>query len=161
MNLSKGFSLIELMIVLAVVAILAAISYPSYQESIRKSRRADAQAALQGFAQAMERFYTTNGTYIGAAANGGTTGVPEIFSTKSPIDGADIFYNLKIHSASANTYVVAAEPVNVQAGDGIQLLKSTGARGWDVDDDAGGVVAGLGTSPNEVESTEWCWSSNC
>ncbi|MFT6924527.1 MAG: type IV pilus assembly protein PilE [Psychromonas sp.] len=156
MNGQKGFTLIELMIVVAIVAILAAISFPSYRDSVRNARRAEAQATLQGLSQAMERYYTTNGTYAGAAAAGADTGAPDIFSTKSPIDGGDAFYNLKIVSAGGSAYVVAAEPINVQAGDGILILKSTGARGWDIDNDAGGVVSGLGT-PNEVENTEWTW----
>ena len=53
---TKGFSLIELMIAVAIVGILAGIAYPSYQESVRDSRRADAKGALLGFANSMERF---------------------------------------------------------------------------------------------------------
>ena len=55
---TKGFTLIELMIAVAIVGILAGIAYPSYQDSVRKSRRADAQGALLGFANAMERYFT-------------------------------------------------------------------------------------------------------
>lgn len=62
---SGGFTLIELMIVVAVVGILAAIAYPSYQEQIRKGRRADAMAQLVTLAQAYERYYTSNNTYAG------------------------------------------------------------------------------------------------
>ncbi len=161
MKIKKGFTLIEMMIVVAIISVLVTIVYPSYQNTVRQSRRADAQAALQGLAQAMERFYTTEGTYKGAAASGADTGSPAIFSTKSPIDGSNTYYNLKIQSAAASTYVLAAEPVNAQAGDGILILKSTGARGWDVDNDAGGLVSGLGAAPNEVEATEMCWKSSC
>ncbi len=60
---ARGFTLIELMIVVAVIAILAAIAYPSYQDSVRKSRRADAKAALLDLAQFMERNYTTANRY--------------------------------------------------------------------------------------------------
>ncbi len=74
MNASKsaGFSLIELMIVVAIIAILAAVAFPSYQESVKKSRRSDAQTALLGFAQAMERHYTDNGFYCDAGGGDGT-----------------------------------------------------------------------------------------
>ena len=61
----RGFTLIELMIVVAVVAILAAIAYPSYQEQVRKGRRADAMAQMMTLAQAYERFYTSNNIYDG------------------------------------------------------------------------------------------------
>lgn len=61
---SRGFTLVELMIVVAVVAILAAIAYPTYQEQVRKSRRAQAKADLVEYAQAAERFYTVNHTYV-------------------------------------------------------------------------------------------------
>ena len=60
---SGGFTLIELMIAVAIVGILAAIAYPSYQEQVRKGRRADAMAQLVTLAQAYERFYTSNNTY--------------------------------------------------------------------------------------------------
>jgi type IV pilus assembly protein PilE len=52
---NKGFTLIEVMIVVAIVGILAAVAYPSYQDHVRKSRRAEAQSALMGLAAAMER----------------------------------------------------------------------------------------------------------
>ena len=69
----KGFTLVELMIVVAIVAILAAIAYPSYAESVRKGRRAEARAALTELLQQQERFMTQNNTYRAFAA--GATGV--------------------------------------------------------------------------------------
>ena len=72
---TKGFTLIELMIAVAIVGILAGIAYPSYQDSVRKSRRADAKGALLGFANAMERYFTENNSYLGAGAGGGNTGI--------------------------------------------------------------------------------------
>lgn len=59
-----GFTLIEVMIVVLIVAILAAIAVPAYNEQVRKSRRAAAQAAMLQMAQCMERFNTANGTYV-------------------------------------------------------------------------------------------------
>jgi len=161
MIVHKGFTLLEMLVVIAIISIIIAVGYPSYQDSVTTSRRADAQSALMGLAQAMERFYTTDGTYQGAAEDGDDTGAPAIFSTTSPVDGDSTYYNLKIHSADTSSYVVGAEPVNAQDGDGVLILKSTGLKGWDNDDDANGLVSGLGESPNEVEDTEWCWSISC
>lgn len=62
-----GFTLIELMIVVAIIAILAAIAYPSYVQHVVKTRRAAAEACLLETAQFMERYYTTKLTYVGAA----------------------------------------------------------------------------------------------
>ncbi len=62
-----GFTLIELMVVVAVVAILAAIALPSYQDSVRKGRRGQAKADLIEIAQMYERFRTINNTYDGFA----------------------------------------------------------------------------------------------
>jgi type IV pilus assembly protein PilE len=61
----KGFTLVELMIVVAIVAILAAVAYPSYMSSVNKGRRADAQNALLNFAALQERFYSDRGSYGG------------------------------------------------------------------------------------------------
>ena len=58
----RGFTLIELMIVVAVIAVLAAIAYPSYQDSVRKGRRGEAKSELVTLAQARERCFTEKGT---------------------------------------------------------------------------------------------------
>jgi len=79
----NGFTLIELMIALAIVGILAAIAYPSYQDSVMKSLRTDATGALLGLANAMERHFTETNSYLGAGTDAGNTGIPTIFSATS------------------------------------------------------------------------------
>ncbi len=63
MKRGRGFTLIEVMITVAIVAILAAIAYPTYQNHVIKTRRKAAEACLMELAQWMERYYTTNMTY--------------------------------------------------------------------------------------------------
>jgi len=156
MKRNNGFTLIELLITIAIIGILTAIAYPSYQDYIKKSRRADAQGALQGLAQAMERYYTTEGTYTGAATAGADTGKPTIYSTTSPVDGGIAYYNLKIASAAASSYIIGAEPTAAQQDDGVLLLKSTGARAWDSKNSSKGSLASF---INETTTSEQCW--NC
>lgn len=64
-----GLTLVELMVVVAVMAILAAIAYPLYTNQVQKSRRADAKIALESIAMAQERFYTLNGRYTATLAS--------------------------------------------------------------------------------------------
>ena len=64
---AQGFTMIEITIVLLIVGIIAAVAIPSYQDSVRKGRRATAQACLTEVSQFMERFYATQLTYAGAA----------------------------------------------------------------------------------------------
>ena len=60
---AAGFTLIEIMIVVAIIAILVAIAYPSFVQSLRNSNRSDALAALTRVSVNLERFFATNGTY--------------------------------------------------------------------------------------------------
>lgn len=72
MKKQLGFTLIEVMIVVVIVAILAAVAIPSYQDSVRKTRRADAKEALTSAAALQERYFFTHNTY---AATHGTLGI--------------------------------------------------------------------------------------
>ncbi len=156
MKRSVGFSLIELVIVIAIISILAAVAMPSYLGNVKKGRRSDAQGALQGLAQAMERHYTENGSYEGASGTSGVpadTGAPRIFSTKSPIDGSDTIYNLWIQDATATSYVLVATPVGSQEEDGMLMLSSTGQRAWDSDNS----LSGDKTQYANFASSEYEW----
>lgn len=108
MQTARGFTLIELVIVVAVVAILVAIALPSYQEQVRKSRRAQAKADIAEVMQLAERFHTVNNTYVGFA-------LP--FSQSPRETGAAAHYSLQLSDASATDLTVEASPEGSQAVD--------------------------------------------
>lgn len=131
MNKQKAFTLIELMVTVAIVGILAGIAYPSYQASVMKSRRADAKGVLLVLANAMERHFTETNSYAGAAGTTATpadTGTPRIYSI--PAETAS-FYTVTISAANVSSYTLSAAPAGVQAADecGTLTLTHTGVKG--------------------------------
>lgn len=133
----RGFSLIELLITVAIVGIIAAVAYPSYLEQVRKTKRSECGGALMSLANAMERFYTVNNTYEGAATGGADTGSPAVFVASCPVDGGTATYNLTIQAAAASTYTLQAAPTGSQAEDkcGTLTLTNTGLKGISGADD--------------------------
>lgn len=123
----KGFTLIELMVVVVIVGILAMIAIPSYQESVKKSKRSDAEGALMSLANAMERYYTTNGSYSGATASG-------VYVSSVPTDGSGTKYydlSVTVPTSLPDTYTLLATPTNSMTGDGKIKYTSTGIKTWD------------------------------
>lgn len=115
---SPGFTLLELMIACAIVAILASIAYPSYISSVQKSRRAEAKAALLGVSSQMERWSTEKNTYATATLGTGATAV-------YPDHTENSYYNLSLSNLGATTYTVRAVPTGAQVGDPCGTLTYT------------------------------------
>lgn len=120
-----GFTLIELMIVVAVVAILAAIAYPSYTSHLRKSHRAAAQAYLMDMAQRQQQYFTDNRSY--AVDAGGVTASTAL---GAPVPG-DLsgYYTIATAARSVTpSFVVTATAIGNQAEDGNLAIDDTGAK---------------------------------
>lgn len=137
---SAGFTLMELMIVVAIVGILAGIALPSYQNSIIKASRRAAQSDLLAFSQSMEKEYAIKFTYANAVAGAGG-----IFPAVSPVDGGTKMYDLSIPVLTATTYTIRATPVGRQAGNGILEMNHLGQKFWDRNDNASTSDAGENT----------------
>ncbi len=125
-----GFSLIELMITVVILGILGSFAFSGYQNQVQRTKRADCGGALVSMSQAMERFYSVNNTYEGAAAGGNDTGAPAIFPTSCPLDSGTPSYNLTIADATPSTYLLQATPTGGQTDDkcGNLTLTHTGVK---------------------------------
>jgi type IV pilus assembly protein PilE len=124
-----GFSLIELMVTVAVAATLAAIVIPTYQSQIRKSRRTEARTAVMDLATREERYYSVNNDYSSSALQLGYGGTDAQINTMSVGAG---YYTVTVQSFAAAppapaTFTITATAVGTQA-------KDTGCLTFTVDD---------------------------
>ena len=103
----RGFTLIELMVVVLVVAVLATVALPSFLEQVRKSRRADAITALNQIAQAQERWRANNAAYTDVLTSAG-------LNVANPSSG---YYTLSAASASSTGYTATATAAGAQLAD--------------------------------------------
>lgn len=106
MRRGRGFSLIELMVVVAIIAIIASIALPSYQEQVRKSRRAALTGDLAELAQGLERFHTVNNTYVGFA-------LPFNESPRNDVTA----YGITLTNVGRDTFLLTATPQGPQVSD--------------------------------------------
>ena len=96
----QGFTLVELMIVVAIIAIISAIAYPSYQDSVRRANRSDAMDTMLDTAQRLERCYTSLGSYNHASC-----------SVPASINSTKAHYTVAV-TRTAATYSLVATPVS-------------------------------------------------
>ncbi|MEP6941597.1 MAG: type IV pilin protein [Betaproteobacteria bacterium] len=115
---ARGFTIVEVVIACAVVAILAALAYPSYVNTVQKSRRSDATSALLGAAGQLERYFTERNTY--STATLGSGGV-------YPSTSLNGYYTLSFGAQTATTYTLNAAPAGAQSGDACGTLTYTDA----------------------------------
>lgn len=124
-QLQSGFTLIEVMIVVAIVGILSAIALPSYQSYIQRGDRASARAAMLEAQQYMERFYATNDRY--------TTDVACVTSPTLPARFANVPENSPKYSitiaSTCNSYTLTATPLQTVSMCGNLTLTNTGVKG--------------------------------
>lgn len=135
----NGFTLIELMVSVAIMSILVAISMPQYTKYITRSNRIAMQADLMQIASALERMKAVQLTYTGADLTSATIYGSSTYPKGST--GTQVLYNLVLGPANASTapttvaalstnWEVSAIPANKQAGDGLMKLNSLGQSCW-------------------------------
>jgi type IV pilus assembly protein PilE len=151
MKRNSGFSLIELMVVVTIIAILGAIAVPTYQSSVRKSRRAEAKTALMDLAAREERYYATQNVYTNSpvalqyAAAGGAGAFPVTIGSYYQIS------SVIVTPATANapgTYILQITPFA-----GSTQLQDTPCQTFRVDQTG----AQTSLDINGVSSTSTCW----
>lgn len=126
---SRGFSLIELMMVVAIVGILMAVALPSYRSYVERGDRASARSTLMEANQFMERYYATNNRYSTAADGTGSPALPARLVT-SPVESPK--YDVAVSAVGLNSFTLTARPRNTVSKCGDLTLTNTGVKGISV-----------------------------
>lgn len=136
---AAGFTLVEVVIVVLIISVLAAIAYPAYQDSVVKARRGAAKTCLLESESFMQRFYTTNLRYDQSLA-GVAVALPVCAA------GTDVtnHYTVALTAVAARAYTLTATPR------GLQLAKDTQCGTLSVDS------AGVKTKTGS-DSLDYCW----
>lgn len=139
---SSGFTLIEIMIVVAIIGILAAIALPSYRVQVLKGHRVDAKAALLDLAAREEKFFATNNTYTtsSTALNYGAATFPPISTSGTS------YYTLTVTQVTTTDFTATATPTGTQVADVCYSYSLNNL----------GVQANA-TSAGAVNTTTGCW----
>lgn len=143
--MNKGFSLIELLIVVTILGILAAFSYSSYRDSIVRARRSDGQTALVELANRLELYYSEQQSYQGA-----TLGTGNASDVSHSIHSPQNWYRLVIALQTDSTFTLHAIPRNAQAHDDL-LCQTLTFNSFGVK----GIIAGPSGIPTGI--TAQCW----
>ncbi len=123
--MSKGFSLIELLMVFAITGILATVSYPNYRDYITRAHRLEGQSALLDLACRMEYYHSEHNTYQTA-----TIGTSNKTDVSSHVLSSGRLYALSIAHATNNSYLLQATPLTTQDKQcPILTLSSSGEKG--------------------------------
>jgi type IV pilus assembly protein PilE len=133
----QGFTLVEMLVVVAIIGIIAAVAMPAYQEHVDNARRAQAKGALVAFATRIERHYAETGSYE-MASDGAKMTADSLFYSAIPqgASGDDRDYILSIDDSGTDdeTYLIKATANGVMSGDGDFTLSSTGEKTWGSND---------------------------
>jgi type IV pilus assembly protein PilE len=140
---SRGFTLVELMVTVAIVGILASIAWPSYEQSVMHGRRTDAIQTMTYYRQALERCYAQNFSYL----NAGATPCPA--APGAATASTNGYYNITFPVLAATQYTIQAVPVGVQANDLQCQLMTVTQSGQTGAQDSGG-----------NNTTVACWGTN-
>ena len=135
-NAQRGFSLIELMIVVAIVAIISAFAYPSYDRYVIKTKRSVAQNALLQVADRQQQFFMDNKRFAADITNLGFPANPYVVDdngTSTVASDGDAVYSLSLSNVTATTWTATAAPLNGQLSRdtycGSLTITQTGAKG--------------------------------